>query len=355
MMADASNEPELVASDHITDYFKKAAPLLDGSQRVKITAAVMELLRLTSGAAVVARCDPRVARIGLIDMVGQLCGIEWEKIPFSITKTALGSPDPASDVFEALKTFANLVETDSTLGTEEVFRSLFTVAEQPAAPPPEIKRVPKVVSSGDLAKVFARSPKFKPDVGVELLNWQSQYPDGKLGPQLWGIRIAETDDQVEVLLETGEFVQLPSKIFTLARTTEPADFAAAPLELLAAARASTFGTEAELNQQFGQFTQPLYCCPYGAAAVAALRDVADNPAAYPPPNSAAVTLSVDGIPYFVTLEARTSKTGVYVTARLLDAAENVLMRLDKPRQFSDQGVYLFPLPDTVIALVVKNS
>jgi hypothetical protein len=98
----------------------------------------------------------------------------------------------------------------------------------------------------------------------------------------------------------------------------------------------------------------LYYCPYGAQAIAALRDVATNPQSYPAPNAAAVTLSVDGVPYFVTLETRTSKTGVYVTAKLLDAAENVLMRLDTPRQFSDLGVYLFPLSDMVIALVVKE-
>jgi hypothetical protein len=353
-MADATNEPVLEASDHITNYFKTAAPLLDGNQRVKITAAVMELLRLTSGAAVVAKNDPALARIGLIELVGQLCGIEWEKISFSITKLALNSPDPTSDVFAALKTFANVVQADPALGTEEVFRSLFTVAEQPAVSLPVFKRVPKIVSPGDVAKVFARSPWFKPDCGVELLNWQSTYSDGGMGPQLWGLRVAETDDTVQVLLETGELVNLPAHIFTLARTTEPADFAAAPLELLAAARVLWFGEEAELDKQFGQFTRSLYYCPYGAQAIAALRDVATNPQSYPAPNAAAVTLSVDGVPYFVTLETRTSKTGVYVTAKLLDAAENVLMRLDTPRQFSDLGVYLFPLSDMVIALVVKE-
>jgi hypothetical protein len=353
-MADATNEPVLEASDHITNYFKTAAPLLADNQRVKITAAVMELLRFTSGAAVVAQCDPALARIGLIELLGELCGIEWEKIPFSITKTALGSPDPTSDVFEALKTFANVIQADAALGTEEVFRSLFTVAEQPAAPPLQPKRAPKVAASADVAKIFTRSPKFKPDCGVELLNWQSEYPNGGMGPQLWGLRFAENEDQVQVLLETGELVNLPAQIFTLARTTEPADFSAVPLELLAAARSFWPGKEAELDTQFGQFTRPLYYCPYGAQAIAALRDVANNPASYPPPNAAAVTLSVDGTPYFVTLETRASKTGVYVTAKLIDAAENIVMRLDKPRQFSDLGVYLFPLPDMVIALAVKE-
>lgn len=343
-----------VASDAINQYFTTAAPLLDDSQRAKITAAVMELLRLVSDAAACRKCDPAVARIGMIELIGQLCGIEWEKIQFSITKTALSSSDPANDVFEALKTFANVIQADAALGTAEVFRSLFTVAEQPAAPPPQLKRAPKIVASGDLAKVFARSPRFKPDCGVELLNWQSTYPGGGMGPQLWGLRVAENDDTVQVLLETGELVKLPANIFTLARTTEPADFAAVPLSLLAAARAFWFGEEEELSKQFGQFTQPLYYCPYGEQAIAALRDVANNPASYPPPNAAAVTLSVDGTPYFVTLEARTSTTGVYVTAKLLDAAENVLMRIDTPRQFSDLGVYLFPLSDLVIALGVRE-
>lgn len=345
------NEP--VVSDAINKYFKTAAPLLDDSQRVKITAAVMELLRLTSTAAVSRECDPAVARVCLIDFIGELCGIAWEQIPFSITKLAIGSPDPANKVFEALKTFANVIQADATLGTEEVFRSLFTVAEQPVVPPLSSKRAPKIASLSDLAKGFNRAPGFKPDCGFELLNWQSEYANGLMGPQLWGVRVAENEEQVTVILETGEFVTLSSRLFTLARTTDPADFAAAPLSLLAAFRAVMDGKEEELNRQIGQFTRSLYYCPYGAQAVAALQDVTNNPQSYPPPNAAAVTLSVDGTPYFVTLEARTSNTGVYVTAKLLDAADNIVMRLDTPRQFSAYGVYLFSLSDMVIALVVK--
>lgn len=349
-MAD-DNAP--VASDAINQYFDTAAASFDGNQKVKITAAVMELLRLASGAAATAKSDPALARIGLIDMVGQLCGVAWEKIPFSITKLALSSTAPTAEVFESLKTFANLVEADPTLGTEEVFRSLFKVAEQPAASLPAAKRAPKIASYVDIAKIFTRSDKFKPDCGLDLLNWQSTFANGSIGPQLWGLRVSETADKVEVLLETGEIVTLPPSVFTLAKTTDPADFSAAPLSLLAVARASLPGKEAEQDQQIGRFTQPLYFCPYGPQAIAALADVANNPNAYPPPNAASVTLSVDGTPYFVTLEARTSTTGVYITAKLLDVAENIVMRLDTPRQFSAHGVYLFPLPDVVIALVVR--
>lgn len=353
-MADTDDEDKLVASDHITDYFKRVAPLLDAEQRVKITAAAMGLLRVVSSAAAAAGADPRVARIGLIDLIGQLCGIEWEKIPFSITKLALASKDPPAEVFEALKTFANLIEVDVTLGTEEVFRSLFNVAEFPAASLPDIKREPKIASTADFENVFARSEQFKPDCGVTLLNWQSTYTDGTLGPQLWGVQVGEEkENQIAVLLETGELVVLPVNVFTLARTTEPADFAAVPPQLLAHARVFLSDAATVLDKQIGSFTQSIYSCLYNARAVAALQDVADNPLAYPSPNAVSVTLSVDGAPYFVTLEARTSKTGSYVTAKLLDSAENVLMRLDTPRQFSVSGVYLFPLPDAVIALVVS--
>ena len=366
-MADATNEPVLVASDHITNYFKRAAPLLAPNQRVKITAAVMELLRLTSAAAAVAGDDPRVARICLIDLVGQLCGVEWEKIPFSITKHALAaSAPPPDEMFDALRTFANLVETDATLGTEEVFRSLFTVAERPAAPPTEPKRAPKVVANGDLARVFARSPKFEPDGGtppLALLNWQSELPSG-LGPQLWALCLEETPTQAKLLLETGETHWVSTETFLLAKTTDKQDYQAAPLSLLANARAflpwhfltDPIIPDEEWDRRIGQFTKPVSLCPYGLFAVAALQAVFDNPATCPPDNSVSTSLSVvsvDGTPYFVTLDARTSSGGAYVTAKLLDAAENVIMRLDTPRQFSPEGTYLFPLKDQVVGLVIR--
>lgn len=357
-----------VASDAIDNYFKTAATSLDCSQQAKIVAAVMELLRLTSGAAVVAKCDPAVARIGLIDLVGMLCGIGWEQIPFSITQTALRAPPPNCDLVTALKTFVNVAELEPQAATKEVLQSLLVAtngveyADAPAAPLPA-KKAPKLSTINDIAKVFNRG-QFKPDnviPAVELLNWQSELPTGGLGPQLWAVSLEETPTTTKILLETGEVMWIPAQSFLLAKTTDPQDYKTASLALLAAARvyfpwqflADPPIPDAQLDAQIGRFTHSIFVCPYGVTTVSALQAVFDNPAACPPGNAVSVLLSVDGTPYFATLEARTSTTGPYVTAKLLDANENIIMRLDTPRQFSPNGVYLFPLQDQTIALVIR--
>lgn len=355
-----------VASDAIDEYFKNAAPLFDCGQQVKTTAAAMELLRLVSGAAVVTKSDPQLVRIGMIDLIGQLCGLAWERVPFSLTKTALTVKDPNCDVIGALKTFANLLEIDPGVATEEVFRSLLAPDSAPAplSPPPaakQVKRAPALVNDKTVLSVFTPA-KFSPDgsPACSLLSWQSEYPHGGLGPQLAAIGL-ERNEQSKVLLETGEFVWIPDNSFLLAQTVDAHDYAMTPVYLLACARAlaplqwlvDPPIPDSTLDARFGQFTKPLVFCPYGTGAVKALQDVFDNPDAFAYGNSTSTTLTVDGTPYSVTLDARVSKTGPYVTAKLLDCNENVVMRLDTPRQFSPRGVYLFPAPETAIALVIQ--
>lgn len=356
-----------VASDAIDQYFNTAAPSLDCGQQAKIIAAVMELLRLTSGAAVVSKCDPRLARLGLIDLIGLLCHVGWEQIPFSITQTALKAPPPNCDIVTALKTFVNVAELEPQAATQQVLKALLVATDgvEPSTPLvlPPAKKATKLATVNDIAKVFNRG-QFKPDSTppvVELLNWQSELPTVGLGPQLWAVSLEETPEQAKILLETGEVLWVPSNTFLLAKTADQQDYAAASLTLLASARVYAPWQfmvdppipESEFDRRFGQFTTPLAMCPYGVHAVAPLQKVFDDPKTVPAGNVVAVTLSVDGTPYFVTLEARTSTTGPFVIAKLLDTNENVVMRLDTPRQFSPCGVYLFPLPDMVIALVVK--
>lgn len=355
-----------VASDAIDYYFKNAAPLFDCGQQVKVAAAAMELLRLVSGAAVVAKSDPQLARIGMIDMIGQLCGLDWEKVPFSITKTALPVRDPNCDVLDALKTFANLVELDPEVATEAVFRSLLapedvSAAPAPSPPPKPVKQAPPLANDKNILSVFTPA-KFSPDGSPEcpLLSFQSEYPGGGLGPQLAAVCLAR-GEQSKVLLETGEFVWIPDNSFLLAQTVDAHDYATTPVYLLACLRAlaplqwlvDPPIPDSALDARFGQFTQPVVFCPYGTGAVKALQDVFDNPGAFTFGNAVSTTLTVDGTPYSVTLDARVSKTGPYVTAKLLDCNENVVMRLDTPRQFSPRGVYLFPLPAAPIALVIE--
>lgn len=345
-----------VPSDAINDYVTKAAAGFDLSQHAKLVAATAELLRLASGAAVVSRQDPALARIGLIDLLGRLCGIAWEQIPFSITKAALG-PESARARLEALKTFVNVAEAAPELANEELFRSLLADAENSAPAPkqPATKQPAKLATDKDIARVFQRGA-FRPgneDPVFQLLNWQSTLANGNLGPTLWAIELAADEAKTTALLETGETVHLPSSLFTLARTTDPEDYKLAPLSLLAHMRAYLEPGSEKLDAMLGQFTQPVRSCIVLQDKLQELSDLFTNPTLFPANRDVqSVTVPVDGTSYSVTIEAAMSATGPYVVAKLLDSAGAVILRCDTPRQFSVRGVYLFPLLTEVISVLV---
>ena len=362
-MHEVQNKPEVVASNAINTYFKDAAPSVDETQRVRIAAAVMELLRMTSGAAAATQEDPQNARIALLELIGQLCGIAWEKVPFSITKAALSSTQPKQAVYDALITFANVAQMQPEEATGSLFAMLLAVQEsstRPTEPPRQVKHAAAVVSDSAIEKVF-KAAKFVPggNPPMELLSWQSDIPGYGLGP-LFSAVLLDEGPKTKILLETGEIVWVPQETFLLAKSTDLHDYDHVPPQLLANFRAIApwqWPTDPPMNSVFdsriGQFTQPLVYCPYGAFSIDPVHDVFTHPNNYLAGNNVAVTLSVDGTPYFVTLTAQVSKTGPYVTAKLTDSSEKVVMRLDQPRMFSARGVYLFPLPDQVIALTVR--
>jgi hypothetical protein len=364
-----------VTAKSIDEYFKNYMPTLDFKQQVRITAAVMELLRMVGGvAAAENRLHPTTApypltvRVGLVELLASLCPLPWEKVSFSMTAVAFKHPGNPIDIFEGLKSFATLVETEPEAATREVFDALLEPPGQPVAKqvaplaPVSVKTGAELVSTSNLARVF-QPAKFQPDgtPAVELLSWQSELPGSlKLGPQLAAVSL-ESGPWPQLLLETGEFKRLPENVFTLARTTDATDYATVPPYLLACLRAyATYhnrfvdppSSDEKLDARFGKFTQPLHCCLYSATHLAPLATVFDYFAACPPGGQVTVTLPIDQTPYFVTLEARVSENGPYVTAKLLDAQERVVMRLDTPRLFDPTGVYLFPLENMALALIV---
>lgn len=357
-----------VAASVLDEYFKSYAPELDLSQRVKVTAAAFELLRMASGFAVVGRGNPFAVRLGMVELLAQLCNFDWERVPFSITHAALKHPGAAKDIFDGLKGFATLVEIDPESANREVFEALLEPPAppepEPAPPPPAprpAKKGPELAHDGNLAQVFTPA-KFSPEgtPPAPLLSWQSELSGGRLGPQLPALCVEQTETELTLLLDTGEFHKVPANTFLVARTDDPVDYASVPPYLLACARAfpdwrwpeADKLNDAQLDARFGKFTKPLHWCPYSSALIAPLMQIFDAPQASPEGHCVSVRLSVDGTPYFVTLEARVAQTGPYVTAKLLDANDNLVMRLDTPRMFSPLGVYLFPLKESAIALVV---
>ena len=355
-MTNSDSNNNFVPSDAINDYVTKAAAGFDLSQHAKIVAATAELLRLASGAAVVSNQDPALARIGLIDLLGRLCGIAWEQIPFSITKAALGA-ESARARLEALKTFVNVAEAAPELANEDLFKSVLADAEStvPAPKQTTAKQPAKLLTDKDIGRVFQRGA-FRPsneEPVFHLLNWQSTLANGKIGPTLWAIELAADETKTTALLETGETVHLPSTLFTLAQTTDPEDYKLAPLTLLAHMRAYLEPGSAKIDAALGQFTQPVRSCIVLQDKLQELSDLFTNPALFSAGNAPpTVTFPVDGTPYSVTIEAAMSANGPYVVAKLLDNSGAVILRCDTPRQFSVRGVYLFPLLTEVISVLV---
>ncbi len=361
------NETTPVAAKALDEYFKSYAPEFDLQQRVKITAAAFELLRLSSGFAVVGRGNPFAARLGMIELLSHLYNFDWERVPFSITHAALKHPGAAIDIFEGLKGFATVVETDPDAATHDVLEALMAPAEPEPAPPVKPKPVQparksiELATDSNLARVF-KPAKFLPE-GVPpaaLMSWQSTLQNGQFGPQLPALCVEQTETELTMLLSTGEFHKVPAETFMLAKTDDPVDYASVPPYLLAFARAfpnwrwpeADKITDAQLDARFGKFIKPLHWCPYSSALIAPLMQIFDFPQASPEGHCVSVRLSVDGTPYFVTLDARVSQNGPYVTAKLFDSSDNLVMLLDTPRMFSPLGVYLFPLKESAIALVV---
>lgn len=371
---------ECVGSDVLDDFLKVAAPASKDSHRLMLAAALLEVLRLAGSESK----TPGIARAKMVAAAEQLAAYDFSGLTFSITRATrsstvkdifdqVGTPEAQRDrvILEALRQFVNVLQLEPEVSSQELFNQLVAEAavslSAPPPPPPSpvrpvapVKKAPDLAQSATLSSVF-QAAKFSPEgsPAVELLNWQSEYTDGKgLGPLLAALALTETGGEIKILTETGEFVWLPKETFLLSKAT-PEEYALVPPVLLASARIAaplTWTTDADMEARydvrFGRFTQPVLFASYGPDFVGALQDVFDRPGNYPPGSSVAVTLNVDGTPYSVTLDARVSKTGPYVTAKLLDASEQIVMRLDTPRQFSPRGTYLFPLPETAVALLV---
>jgi hypothetical protein len=369
---------ECVASNVLDEFLEVAGPTSKDSHRLMLAAALLELLRLAGSEAK----SPIKARAKLATAVEQLVRCDFSGLPFSLTRAVrnetvkdifdqLGIPAARRDavLLEALRQFVNVVQLEPEASSQELFNQLVAEAAFDAAAvpssrgdeplPPPAKKAPMLAQPAQLSAVFTPA-KFSPDgsPAVELLDWQSAYPDSRgLGPQLAALSVGEGHG-VKILTETGEFVWVPKETFLLAKAP-PEEYAAVSPYMLACARVYAplcWGAlpdlEAIYDARFGRFTKPVLFATYGPDVVSALQDVFDRPGNYPPGHSVSVTLGVDGSPYSVTLDARTSNTGPYVTAKLFDAHENIVMRLDTPRQFSPRGVYLFPLPEAAVGLIV---
>lgn len=341
-----SNEP--IASDVIDDMLREVAPDATDNEKLKITALLFELLRLCAA-------NPK-ATLRAIELLSKL---PWSMISFpvfataadhhfSVTTTADGQT--GARLLNIAREFCNVMQMAPEAATRETLKMLAEApVEEPAVPEEKPgKFAPPIASTTALLKVFKPS-KVTPGVGVPLMTWQSQLSTG-LGPLYSAIVVGKaTPAEIRLLLETGEIVTTLEN-FMLSPADE-ADYAFIPPQLLANYYAYLFRQEQPAVDlaNLGKFNA-ICVRKVSASVVAPLIDVFRDP---DPRVSRGVTLRFDGTPYRATLTAHVNAGGSYAVATLIDEEDKVLVRLDTPRMFAVEGVYIFPMGDTAYALVIE--
>lgn len=344
-------ENEQYASDVIDAFLVKVLPNKTPREQLEILVECWDVARLTAG-ALNFRGNGSAPYVDFW-MTEFLFGSTVKDI-----YAELGVPDDAAAqcTLNAVRQFANVLQVSSEAATQDVLLGLIADAAvatlPPLLPPVSIKvakPAPAIVSSVAFSRLF-KPAKLTPNSGVTLVSWKSQLPTG-LGPQLTGLLVAEGADNTTVLLETGEIHEISNSSFLLARTTDPADYEHAPIELLAYAAALACVQDNSPFENLGKFLS-IVGFGYEVSFIEQLVKLFDNEM---PEADVVLTGPFDGSPYRVRLEGGVSKIGPYVTAKLIDEQANVIMRLNTPRIFSPRGVYLFPMvaSKTVYSLVVN--
>jgi hypothetical protein len=310
--------------------------------------------------------------------IADLSHLPWGSVNFPISNTLLSQT--YSDIFtennvrdddknrvllESALAFLDLMRQQPDYAKESVLRSLVSdsaVTQTTPAPPPELNYRANILQIFDPNNVAA--------VDLEPLHvvvYRGELLGGGFGPELWGLAYIK-EETAYVILETGEYVVVPSASLALAATKDY-DTSELPPYLMACAKIlvpSLFGplmaddpnsnqVLEKLGKNFGNFSVLPAFEFVAAKNLAECENVIDNA------RWASNDTRVDGaLKSFdlvgnlqIMVTAQQAAIRPYITATLIDKTTGkILMRLDTPREFSARGIYLFPLREKSAALVV---
>lgn len=354
--------------------------------QLRLLACTLELFRQS--------CTPKKdqAFIRALAQLAQKAGdINWGAVPFSITQASLSrgldvatqygatKETAPSVVSAALVLFSDLIENglaDADVPAQDIFDAVIAeVAESPKNPLKVNPLAPEIYNERMLARVF--SPAQFVDttaaaLSASLVNFRDKLPSGETGPAYRGISFDNGTNTHLLLLETGEFFSVsPRASSTVTGTNTAEDYAAICPALLAyvtiAARHLEIAAVISEEQRkqierpgyLGSFTKPVHWAFVPREDVASLERVIDSAkedaklgiTGATGPHGASIQIPVPETDFVISLDASVSSTGPYVVAALLQDGR-VVMRLERPRQFSAHGVYLFPLVDCVVSLTI---
>ena len=358
----------------------------DDHSALKLLACTLELFRQ----AQLPTKNP--AFFKALSQLAQTTGnINWGAVPFSITQAVLGrgpaiakqygaeAKDTAGVLVAALTLFADLVENglaDPDVPAQDIFDAVIAeVAESYKNTQTVNPSAPEIYNERMLARVF--NPAQFTDtmasaLSASLVSFRDKLPSGEVGPAYRGMSFDNGTNTHFLLLETGEFFPVsPRSAPSVTGTNTAEDYASICPALLAyvsiAARHLEIAaviSEAQRKQiersgYLGEFTKPAHYAVVLRDDVASLERVIDGAkeaatlgiTGATGAHGASIQVPVPDTDYVISIDAAVSSTGSYVVATLLHSGR-VVMRLERPRQFSARGVYLFPLTDCVVSLTV---
>jgi hypothetical protein len=382
--------------EYLVDKLQKPSALLrefigkfrgaDDLGQLRLLACTLELFRQAG----TPKKDASFIR-ALAALAQHAGSVNWGAVPFSITHAALSrgldvalqygatKETAPAVVTTALVLFADLIENglkDADVPAQDIFDALIAeVAESPKNPLSANPSAPEIYNERMLARVF-NSAQFTDTMAsalsASLISFRDTLPSGERGPAYRGISFDNGTNTHFVLLETGEFFPVsPRSSAAVTGTNTAEDYASICPALLAyvsiAARHLEIAAVISEEQRkqierpgyLGEFTRPAHFAVVLREDVASLERVIDGAkeaatlgiTGATGAHGASIQVPVPGTDYVISIDAAVSSTGPYVVATLLHDSR-VVMRLDRPRQFSARGVYLFPLIDCVVSLTV---
>jgi hypothetical protein len=337
-------------------------------------------------AAVVAAAQRTLAvqepeRTSLCQLLSQIFAglgqLRWREVDFPIQSTITSQTyanmftennvrdnDKHRVLIESLFAFLALMQENPDYAKEAVLRGIVADSIQSLTTPalaPELNyraNTLKIFNPGDVAAIDV-SP-------LEIVIYRGELLGGGFGPERWGLAYLSEDEKAHVLLETGEYVCVPSMSLTLA-VTKDYDTSELPPYLLACAKIfvpillSQVGPEnaqeitERLDKNFGNFTAAPHLCVTTIDELSCCETVIDRArwASHDTADGAMKLIDVPNADLRVVVTAQQSSIRPYIPATLFKPSDGkILMRLDTPREFTARGVYLFPLNGQSTVLLV---
>lgn len=316
-------------------------------KKVFVVAAAIELLRR------VQQLDKNGLQ-ALVHFYSRVTDVPWEKIQFSFTQAvstrakeviqqyaheSLDADKIMLILLKAISVFSDILAESPDEATQEVFDAVVAeLAENYMTLTPDVPSAPPIFQPGMVEKVFRAVP--VTDEKLAEIKMRHVLFTGQHGVRSPGL-LHESPDSNWIILETGEVLY----DIDVSRTF-PED--SAKVSPLLACYFSMFMAWLAL----GELTVDFNIVVVNLKALVDVFDTAKEAARIGATGATGPVGATVRFPYQdmdIVFDASVDTNGPYATARLVKG-DTVLMRIDRPRENTPLGVYLFPLPDRVLVV-----